>query len=185
MSIDSLGNNTTAVEIGFSNEWKWKLSDPIDNLVGSALYSEIGWKGDEIELETKLILDKQFGKNLLAFNLVAEIEEEIERENGNTRLELDRYPVEFDFAYMRNFSKNLGIGFELINHNDISKHNGWENSIWFAGPTFNYRSNKWYLIANFLPQLGNIHKTKFSPYNKVLDHHERFEGRIIIGISIE
>ena len=183
-SIDSLGNNVTAIEIGFSNEWKWKLSDPIENRVGSALYGEIGWKGDEIELEAKLILDKQFGKNLLAFNLVAEFEEEIERENGKTELELESYPVEFDFAYMRNFSTKWGLGFELIIHNDISKDNGWENSIWFAGPTFNYRGNRWFLIANFSPQLGNTHKTKFSPSNKVLDAHERFEGRLLIGISL-
>src|ERR1700694_3079125 len=39
-SIDSLGKNTTTTEIGFSNEWKWKMSDPIENRVGSALYGE-------------------------------------------------------------------------------------------------------------------------------------------------
>lgn len=183
-SIDSFNNNTTSIEIGFSNEWKWKLSDPISNTLGSALYSEIGWKGDEIELETKLILDKQIGKNLFAFNLVAELEHEIKKENGKTELELEETPVELDFAYMRNLSKSWGIGFEIVNHNDIGRPNGWENSVWYAGPTFNYRGNRWFVIANFLPQLFNGHKTSFFPNNKVLDEHERFEGRLIIGITL-
>jgi hypothetical protein len=46
----------TSNEIGFSNEWKFKLSDPSANKVGSALYFEAGLKGgDELELESKII----------------------------------------------------------------------------------------------------------------------------------
>ena len=183
-AIDSLGNNATSNEIGFSNEWKWKLSDPISNRLGSALYGEIGWRGDEIELETKLILDKQIGKNLFAFNLVAEFGNEIKKEKGKTKIELEETPIELDFAYMRNFSTNWGVGLEIVNHNDISKNNGWENSTWHAGPTINYRNNRWFIIANFLPQILNGHKTIYSPGNRVLDKHERFEGRLILGISL-
>jgi len=182
--IDSFGNNSTSNEIGFSNEWKWKLTDPINNRIGSALYAELGWKGDEIELETKLILDKQIGKNLFAFNLVAEIEQEIERKNGKTELKMESIPVEIDFGYMRNVSKNWGIGFELTDNNRITKNNGWENSVLFAGATLNYRSNRWFLIASILPQITNIHRSISSPGKRVLDNYEKFEGRLIIGISL-
>src|SRR4029078_6990108 len=58
LSISANGT-TTSNEIGFSNEWKLKLSDPSANKIGSALYFEAGVKGgDEVELETKIILDK-------------------------------------------------------------------------------------------------------------------------------
>jgi len=182
--IDSFNNNTTSGEIGFSNEWKWKMSDPINNKIGSALYAEIGWKGDEIELETKLILDKQIGSNIFAFNLVAEFEAEIQRENGDTKTKFEETPIELDFAYMRNLSTKMGIGVEVVNHNDINKDNGWENSVWYAGPTFTFRNNKWFLIANFLPQLFNGHKTVYFPDKRVLDEHEKFEGRLLFGISL-
>src|SRR5437763_9699465 len=39
-------------EIGFSNEWKWKFSDPSQNKIGAALYGEFGVKGDELEWES-------------------------------------------------------------------------------------------------------------------------------------
>jgi len=92
-------------------------------------------------------------------------------------------PVELDLAYMYNASKNFGIGFEMRNHNEIAKGEGWEHSVIFGGPTINFRGNRWFVIANYLPQWGNIHKTDVAPGNKVLDEHERVEARILIGIS--
>lgn len=178
---DSTGAINQSSEIGFSNEWKWKVSNPTSPL-GVALYGELGVKGDELELETKLILDKSFGKNLLAFNAVYELEAEAERENGENEFEMEETPLEFDLAYMRNFSTSFGAGIEVVNHNDLIKGK-WHNSVLYAGPTINYRGNRWFVIANYLPQLSNLHKTAAFPKNKVLDEHERAEARILIGFS--
>jgi hypothetical protein len=169
-------------EIGFSNEWKWQAIQGTSKKPGLALYGELGVKGDEIELETKLILDKSFGKNLVAFNLVYEIEKEFERKNGENELETEATPLEFDLAYMRNISTAVGIGIEVVNKNEIVQGN-WENSVLFAGPTLDYRGNRWFIIANYLPQIGNLHKTTNFPKNKVLDDHERAEARILLGLS--
>jgi hypothetical protein len=169
-------------EIGFSNEWKWQAVRGTSSKPGVAFYEELGVKGDEIELESKLILDKSFGKNLVAFNLVYEIEKEFERENGETELETEETPLEFDLAYMRNISTAVGVGLEVVNRNDIVKGD-WQNSVLYAGPTFNYRGNRWFIIANYLPQLGNLHKTTAFPKSQVLDVHERAEARILFGIS--
>ncbi len=172
-------------EIGFSNEWKVKLSDPTANKLGLALYGEWGIKGgDELELETKVIIDKVIGKHLLAFNGVYEFEKEFEWEDGKVKSDGYKMPVEFDIAYMYNVKKNLGIGFELRNHNEIAKGKGWEHSVLFGGPTLNFRGNRWFVIANYLPQWGNIHKTQYAPLSKVLDEHERTEARILFGISL-
>ena len=178
-SLDELQHTN---EIGFSNEWKWKLSDPSANALGTALYGEWGVKGDEIEWEGKLIMDKYVGKNLFAFNLVGELEQEIEKENGKFELEQEATPVELDFAYMRNFNQRFGAGIEVVNYNDIVKGN-WNSSALFAGPTVNYRSDRWFVIANYLPQWTNLHKTAAVPGNKVLDEHERAEARVIVGFS--
>ena len=184
-SSNSTDETSTANEMGFSNEWKLKLSDPNRNKIGSAIYAEWGIKGgDEIELETKIILDKSFGKSLLAFNGVIEYEREFGWKNSKT-VSTWKAPVEFDLAYMYNLNIATGIGFEVRNRNEIVKHNGWENSVLFGGPTFNYRGNGWFVIANYLPQWGNIHKTIYALYSKVLDDHEKVEARIILGISLK
>jgi hypothetical protein len=178
---DSAGTINQSSEIGFSNEWKWRVSKPTSQL-GIALYGELGIKGDEIEFETKLILDRSFGKNLFAFNAVYELEAEAERENGENEFELDETPLEFDLAYLRNFSTSFGAGIEVVNHNDFVKGK-WDNSVLYAGPTINYRGNNWFFIANYLPQLVNLHKTADFSKNKVLDEHERAEARIVVGFS--
>lgn len=178
---DCAGHINQSSEIGFSNEWKWKVSKPTSPL-GVALYGELGVKGDELELETKVILDKSFGKNLFAFNAVYELEAEAERENGKNEFEFEETPLEFDLAYMRNFSTSFGAGIELVNHNDLIKGK-WDNSVLYAGPTINYRGKRWFFIANYLPQLSNLHKTADFPKSKVLDEHERAEARILIGFS--
>jgi hypothetical protein len=179
---DALNNIVRTSEIGFSNEWKWQALPGNSKRPGLALYGELGVKGDEIELETKLIMDHSFGKNLLAFNLVYEIEQEFERENGETELETEATPLEFDLAYMRHLNSSWGVGVELVNHNDIEKGK-WLNSVMYAGPTLNYRGNRFFIIANYLTQLGNLHKTASFPDNKVLNVHEKGEARILLGLS--
>ena len=182
---EGLDGTIVSNEVGFSNEWKVKLSDPTANKIGLALYGEWGIKGgDELELETKLILDKIIGKHLIAFNGVYEFEKEFEWEGGKIKSDGYEMPVELDLAYMYNLNKNVGLGFELRDHNEIAKGKGWEHSVLFGGPTFNFRGNRWFVIANFLPQWVNLHKTDIAPNKKVLDEHERVEARILIGISL-
>jgi len=183
-SEGSSGTSTSS-EIGFSNEWKIKLSDPTANKVGLSLYAEASLEGgDEFELETKVILDKYVGRNLFAFNAVAEFEKEFNWENQRVRSSGWGTPIEFDFAYMYDIKPTFGAGIEVVNKNDIDKGEGWKNSIFYAGPTLNFRGNKWFVIINYLPQLQNVHKTSFSPASKVLDVHERSDARIVFGVSL-
>ncbi|MDQ6757325.1 MAG: hypothetical protein M3004_10360 [Bacteroidota bacterium] len=179
---DASGNIVHKTEAGFSNEWKWQINKPAKK-TNIALYGELGVKGNEIELETKLILDRTFGKNLVAFNLVYEMEYEFEKQNNKTKLELAQTPVEFDLAFMHFLKPELGLGLETVSHNDIVKGKV-NNSILYAGPTLTYRGGAWFVIANYLPQLVNLHKTSASPFKRDLENHERAEARILLGISL-
>lgn len=182
---EGINGTVTSNEIGFSNEWKLKLTDPSINKLGIALYAEWGIKGgDELELETKLILDKIIGRHLFAFNAVYEFEKEFEWEDGKLKSDGYEMPVEFDLGYMYNVTKTFGFGFELRNHNDIVNGEGWVHSVLFGGPTVNFRGNRWFVIANYLPQWVNLRKTDVAPGNKVLDEHERAEARILVGITL-
>lgn len=182
---ETANETITSSEIGFSNEWKWKISRPASK-VNCAVYGEWGVKGgDEVELETKFIADKNFGKNLLAFNAIIEYEKEFGWSNGKIQSNQWKTPVEFDLAYLRNINFNWGIGFEISNRNSIVKSKGWEYSAVFGGPSINYRGDRWFVIANYLPQWGNLHKTIYAPYSKVLDEQERVQARVILGISLK
>jgi len=169
-------------ETGFSNEWKYKMSDPVANKVGSALYAEIGFDGDEIELEGKVILDKKFGNNLVAFNGVIEYEIGYNVEDNVTSTETET-PFEFDFAYLHFLGSHAGIGLEVRNHNEVSEDEGWENSVWYAGPTFHFNGTNWFINLNVQPQLFNARKEEGSTENLELNAHEKIEARVLLSFS--
>ena len=180
----SANGTETSNEIGFSNEWKWRLHDQSKISPSIALYGEWGIKGgDEFEIETKLILDKWIGKNLVAFNVVPEYEGTFNWKNRKLQFEKWQLPIEFVAAYMYSIKPGVGVGFELSDQNLITTR-GWENSVLLGGPTINFRGSNWFVIASYLPQWVNLHKTTTFPDNKDLDDHERAEFRILLGISI-
>lgn len=171
-----LSHNST---FSFSNEWKYRLSNPSVNIIGSALYGEILIGPEEFELETKLILDKRFGNNLLAFNAIWENEVEYEGEGEEVETEWEM-PIEFDLAYMYTPSPNFGIGIESRSHNILNK-GYWESSALFAGPSIFVASEGFYCIFNFMPQLIDL---KSGGKSLSLDDHEKYMARLYFGISI-
>jgi len=179
-SIESSSN------IGFSNEWKVKLSDPVANKIGFGLYGEIGFSGDEVELEAKILLDKRINNNLFAFNLVGETEIEFEVESGENEVEAEfENSMEFDFAYMRFVGKKKinGIGFEIRNHNEFEEEDGWKNSVWFAGPSAHFGGNRWFINLNVMPQLFNAKTEAGNSENLELTSHEKIDIRTIVSFA--
>ncbi|MDE3183897.1 MAG: hypothetical protein KGM16_10810 [Bacteroidota bacterium] len=175
------------LKISFSNEWKWKLSDPVANAIGFALYEELEFGGNNFESETKLIFDKRWQNDLVAFNIVGkyEIEREISRANNVTKAEwTHNSPVEFDFGYMHFFKPEISFGLEIRNNNDIRKEDGWVNSVLFAGPAFHVSVGKFFTNITALPQIINLHKTDAVPGNRDLNDFEQVEGRVLIGYSL-
>lgn len=174
------------LKISFSNEWKWKSSDPAANRIGFAIYEEIEVGGNNIESETKLIFDKRWQKDLLAFNMVGvyEIEKEIERENNITKAEWESSsPVSFYLAYMHFFKPEIGLGLEARNNNDITKNEGWINSVLFAGPSLHASIGNFFTNLSVLPQLINLRKTVAAPGNRDLNAYEQAEVRLLVGYS--
>ena len=187
--IDSTSNEfstITEVETSFSNEWKFKLSDPVANSIGSALYFELTVGTDEYEIEGKIILDKKVNNEIFAFNLVGEYELETEVEKENNKMERDvetESSIEIDLAWMHMLKPTFGLGLEIRNHNEIPSEEGWEHSVLFAGPTLFFNQGKFWGVLNILPQLTNLHKTDVAPGSKVYDEHEAIETRLLIGYS--
>ncbi len=140
----------TKIETSFSNEWKFQLSDPVANSIGSALYLELGVGADEYEIEGKIILDERINKNFFAMNIVCELELETELEKEDEKIECEiewETPIEIDLAYMHFFKPTFGLGLEVRSMNGIAKEKGWENSVIFAGPTLFFSQNRFFGIC--------------------------------------
>ncbi len=174
---------TKSSNISFSSEWKYKISDPVANKMGFALYGELLVGTDKIELEGKLIFDKQIEKHLFAFNIVSEVEMEFEAEEQNkTELETEETALQFDLGYIYTLGKGFGLGAELVNDNVFEKGK-WMNSPLFAGPTVSYASDKWWVIFNALPQITNFKKEEGVTGNLELADHEKFDFRLIFAYN--
>ncbi len=172
--------------ISFSNEWKWKFSDPVANRIGAALYGELEIGGSNVEFEGKLILDKRLPKDLFALNLVGryEVEKEINRVgNVSKAVWTHNSPVELDFGYMHFTKPGMGFGAEIRNVSNITKENGWVNSVWFAGPAFHATIGRCFVNISALPQLWNMHKTDIAPGKRDLNDFEAAEFRVLAGYS--
>ena len=50
-----------------------------------------------------------------------EFEKEFEWVDGKVKSDSWKQPVEFDLAYQYLIKPSFGLGFEILNHNDISK----------------------------------------------------------------
>lgn len=190
---DSTGTIFSESEFSVSSEWKYKLSDPAADIIGSGLYGEATISGTGLELEAKIILDKKINNHLIAFNIVGEWEweQQVKTKTVNGKvdqkneMELEATPVEFDLAYMYNIKPNFGIGFEAKNQYEITTAKGLEHAALLLGPTlyWNSKDNRHTIIFNFLPEITNLHKTAEQPNNLDLDEYEKYDFRLLIDFT--
>ena len=175
------GIKTTSTGISFSNEWKYKMSDPVANRLGFAMYGEFTVSSSEIELEGKLIFDKKIGNEIFALNLVgeAEFEPEADVENGKTKFENEKNKFNIELGWMHLTNKGLGIGIEMENRNAFA-NSSWKYSALYAGPTVSYHAAKsWWLIFNIMPQITNLHSRDGE--NLELTSNEKYDMRLLFA----
>jgi hypothetical protein len=177
---------------GVSAEFIYQLADPAKG-VGFALYAEPAWsriskltgeRGQELELELKAIVQKNFLENRLrwATNLTLEPEWEREREqfaNGVIGHETEQ-ELAFEAATGLTYrlTPKIWLGVEGRYH---SVYPNWtrglhrENYAVYAGPTLHYDGGEWAVTATWQPQLFGSP----SPNGSLeLDDHEKRELRL-------
>lgn len=178
---DSTTLITEPAEISFSNEWKIKLSDPVANAIGTALYAEASIASNEYELELKLILDKKINKHLIAFNAVGEWEfkPELKTEGEITALESEiEFKPELYLGYQYFIKTNFGIGIEAANKM-VMIEGKMEHSALFAGPTFSYSAQNWWIIFNASPQIISVKEQESGSLD--LNEFEKHQFRLLFS----
>jgi len=166
---------------GVSSEWKWQMTDPVSNFLGSSLYGELTWMPHEVELEGKIILDKWIGRVLVAYNLVGEFEIEAEQKQGE-ELEWEKVAVvENILGVSVRIFDGLQVGLEFLNKNRLSEGK-LDYSALFIGPNVFVSSRKMWATLTFLAQLPSIKKSDESPHKWLeLKDLERYQARLLLG----
>jgi hypothetical protein len=173
---------------GFSNEWKYKLMDATSDPIGLALYGEGSVTTTELELEGKIILDKQIDQLLLAFNAVGEhsIVNGIDASSKAAMQTEEIMELDAGAAYF--VTPSFTVGLEAREH--IKRPPGFEGggtySAFFAGPTLSVAGPNWWSAVSIMPQIGGSSKNEdgaVSADKLELVQHEKLEARLVLAFE--
>jgi hypothetical protein len=159
-----------AHEHGFSYqssavELIYNLSNPTTDLLGTALYQEVRGGPEELDLESKVILQKNIGRFVLGYNVTMEAVWEGDR--------LEERGGEFSQAFGLSYevSPAFLLGAELLHEIDLPDWSEAEDSVVYGGPNVSYRHGNWWATVTPLIQLTDIAS------------EVDFQARLIFGFS--
>lgn len=182
MVADTLAAMEKEGEFSFSNEWKYKFSDPVANYIGSALYGEVTVSATELELEAKVILDKRIGRVTQALNLAFEPEWAWEPKGKKIKAGTE-YKFELSYGAGVNLGRGFSLGAEVLNPNVYTAGDGWAQSALYAGPTLSYFSDNFWINVTFMPQVAGFRGIT-SGQGLNLGEYERYQARVLFSYSL-
>ncbi|HEX9462127.1 MAG TPA: DUF6662 family protein [Alphaproteobacteria bacterium] len=184
-----------------SLEGIYRLLSPYKDPIGLALYLEPSIGPDVREIETKLLLHKNFLEDrlVLASNFI--VAWEWEHKSGDPTLDPSDpgasprwqkdLELEFTAGATYQVAQNWYAGLEFRNHNVFTGHslNHQEFTSFFAGPTVHYTTEGWWATLTVLPQLPlaqayNDDQKAALVHDRIYsDDHEQMEIRLRAGIT--
>lgn len=122
----------------------WNLSNPTTDFLGSAVYFEALFGDHQLELEGKLLLQKNLGPVTLAYNLILEAAWEgrgLSERRGEFAQTLS---VSYDL------NKHFSVGAEFLHEIDIPDWSEGEKSVLWFGPNASLRYGRFFATATGL-----------------------------------
>jgi hypothetical protein len=155
-----------------SAEFIYRLLSPYKDPIGLALYLEPAWGPRESEIETRLLLQKNFLDDRLVLAANLQWEWEWEKQTGDPGLPADdlgaspRTERETTFeaavgaSWMFAPRWRAGVEYRNVNHwagahNFSAQNKEWQAS--FLGPNVHYASERWWITLTALAQLPTAH----------------------------
>jgi hypothetical protein len=134
----------TAIEVIYN------LTNPVTDIIGSAIYGEVKLGDQKFELEGKLILQKNFGPLVIAYNATLEAEWEGERFGYFS----ERKGVfEQTLGASWQFTPNFLLGGEFLHEIEFDEWGESENNgIVYIGPNASFRYDRFYVTTTALIQ---------------------------------
>lgn len=144
---------------GLSFEGIYRVLSPYTDAIGLALYVEPTIGPSFRELETKLILQKNFLDDRLvtAFNFTYAPEWRYleDPDNPSARNWQEETDVNLNFAASYRFMPNWSLGAEFVNEREYNSYRfrNQSNGAYYFGPTVHYGGKDFFVTATFLEQL--------------------------------
>jgi hypothetical protein len=131
----------------------YNLTNPVTDFIGSAVYGEVKLGDQKFELEGKLILQKNFGPIVLAYNATLEAEWEGKR-FGDFNERKGTFEQTLGASYQ--FTPNFLLGGEFLHEIDFADWSEAGDSVVYAGPNASFRYDRFYVTATALIQATGI-----------------------------
>ncbi len=178
------------MEWGFSNEWKYKFSDPVANSIGSAFYLELELAPKVFALESKIILDKNIGITTHALNIGTELEWKSEVTTNDSKdtafpdkVESEfELKVELDYGLSFKLNNHWNLGLEMHNENIIEEEK-WISSVLYAGPGFSFSNKLIWINLSVLPQITGLKYPNDQQSGLLLKDNEKLQTRLIFSYA--
>ncbi len=145
----------------------YNFTNPVTDPVGVSLYGEIQIGDQKLELETKLILEKDFGPLVLAYNATLEAEWE------GAHFDEDKGKIEQTVGISYQFSPQFMVGAELLHELEMPDWAGVRGKgILYVGPNVSYRTEKWWATLTPLFQVSDV------------EDEPDFQMRLLVGFPL-
>ena len=131
-------------------ELVYNLTNPTTDLLGLALYGEVRGGPEELELESKVILQKNLGRFVIAYNGTLEAKWE------GSHLEERGGEIAQSLGVSYEVSPALLVGAELLHEIDLPDWAAAGDSILYVGPNISYRRGNWWATLTPLAQLTKV-----------------------------
>ena len=145
--------------------------NPVTDAFGLGWYNEISVGEDELEFETKLLVQKDIGNWILAYNLVLETElEGVFDETAENEVEgVIEHVAGVSYAFGRG---DIRAGGEVLVESIYEDWESYEDTLVYAGPVFSYwGAEHWWVTVTPMFQLTDS------------DDEPDFQVRMIAGLS--
>lgn len=130
-------------------EMIYNLTNPVTDIIGSALYGEVKLGDQKFVLEGKLLLQKNFGPVVVAYNAILEAEWEGER-FGHFNERVGKFEQTFGVSYQ--FTPNFLVGGELLHEIEFEDWSEPSDSVVYLGPNASFRYKRFWVTTTALIQ---------------------------------
>jgi hypothetical protein len=167
---------------GVSSEWKVKLSDPVADPVGSALYLEGTLAPGELGIEGKVLIDKRVGDWGMVVNGAYEFEHALGGGDSEHKATVTAGVGWF-------LSPRMSLGLEAMSVNVLQDDAGGaglklQHGAVSAGPVVSYATQGWWVALSVTPQLLGYGAAVPSGRGLDLAEFERVQARVLLGVHL-
>ncbi len=142
----------------------YQITDPVKSFLGSAVYGEIKGGDELFVLEAKLLLQKNIGQWVFAYNFIFEAE----WEGKEFTEDIGEFGNTFGASYQ--VSPSISVGAELVHEIEYDDWSEWGDHVLYAGPNASYRGKGWWITVTPLIQVTDV------------DSEADFQTRLLFGI---